>query len=203
VDGSSPTPKIIKDWSQEKDMVVSSERRAFGVFSTRQEAEQALNELKTSGFSMDKVSIIARDAEQGEELGGAELTPRVGNKDVGSATGVVGEIATDSALGAVLVGLGSLAIPGLGPIIAAGSVATALVATVAGTGIEAAAIGGLVRALADLGIPEEQARVYSDRLHQGHYLVIVDGTEDEIGRAEAMFSERGIQDWLVYNSPQP
>ncbi len=89
-------------------MVVSSERRAFGVFSSRQEAEEALSELKTSGFPMDNVSLIARDAEQGEELGGAELTPRVGNKDVGGGTGVVGEVATDSALGAVLVGLGSL-----------------------------------------------------------------------------------------------
>jgi hypothetical protein len=183
-------------------MVVSSERRAFGVFSSRQEAEQALNELKTSGFPMDNVSMIAREAKQGEELGGAELTPRIGNKDVGGGTGVVGEIATDSALGAVLVGLGSLAIPGVGPIIAAGSVATALVATVAGTGVEAAAIGGLVRALTDLGIPEEQARVYSDSLHQGHYLVIVDGTEDELNRAGSIFSDRGIQDWGVYNSPQ-
>lgn len=183
-------------------MVVSSERRAFGVFSSRQEAEQALNELKASGFSMDKVSILARDVQQGEELGGVELTPRIGNKDVGSATGVVGEVATDSALGAVLVGLGSLAIPGVGPVIAAGSVAVALAATVASTGIEAAAIGGLVRALADLGIPEEQARVYSDRLHQGDYLVAVDGTKDEISRAESMFSDRGIQNWSVYNSPQ-
>jgi len=183
-------------------MVVSSERHAFGVFPSRQEAEQAFNELKNSGFPMDKVSMIAKDAQQGEELAGAELTSRVGNKDVAGATGVVGEIATNSALGSVLVGLGSLAIPGIGPIIAAGSVATALVATVAGTGIEAVAIGGLVRALTDLGIPEEQARVYSDHLHQGDYLVIVDGTQDEIGRAEAIFSDRGIQNWSVYNSPQ-
>jgi hypothetical protein len=197
-----PAPKISNNCSKEKDMVVSSERRAFGVFSSRQEAEQALNELKASGFSMDKVSILARDVQQGEELGGVELTPRIGNKDVGSATGVVGEVATDSALGAVLVGLGSLAIPGVGPVIAAGSVAVALAATVASTGIEAAAIGGLVRALADLGIPEEQARVYSDRLHQGDYLVAVDGTKDEISRAESMFSDRGIQNWSVYNSPQ-
>ncbi len=183
-------------------MVATHERRAFGVFSSRQEAEQALNELKASGFPMDNVSILARGAEQGEELGGAEVTNRVGNKDVGAGTGVVGEIATDSALGGVLVGLGSLAIPGIGPVIAAGSLATALVATVAGTGIEAAALSRVVSALTDLGIPEEQARVYSDRLNQGNYLVIVDGTEDEIGRAEAIFSDRGIQGWSVYNSPQ-
>ncbi|HEY9609587.1 general stress protein [Allocoleopsis sp.] len=75
-------------------MVVSSERRAFGVFSSRQEAEQVLNELKASGFPMDKVSLIARDAEQGEELVGAEVTPRIGTKDVGSATIAVFKIGT-------------------------------------------------------------------------------------------------------------
>lgn len=183
------------------DRVGTHERRAFGVFSSREEAEQTLNELKGVGFPMDNVSILARDADEGEQLGGAELTDRIGAKDVGAATGVVGEIATNSALGSVLVGLSSLAIPGVGPVIAAGSIATALVATVAGTGIEAVAIGGVVRALTDLGIPEEQARVYSDRLHQGKYLVIVDGSQDEISRAEAIFSDRGIQDWNVYNSP--
>jgi hypothetical protein len=183
-------------------MAGSPEKRAFGVFPTHQAAEQALNELKASGFPMDNVSILARDADKGEQIAGAELTDRIGNKDVGGATGVVGEVATNSALGSVLVGLGSLAIPGIGPVIAAGSVATALVATVASTGIEAAAMGRVVTALADLGIPEEQARVYGDRLYQGHYLVMLDGTQDEISRAEAIFGDRGIQDWSVYDSPQ-
>lgn len=183
-------------------MVGNNERRAFGVFSTRQEAEQALNELKDSGFPMDNVSVLARDAEQDEQLSGAQMSDRIGNKDVGNATGVVGEVATESALGAVLVGLGSLAIPGVGVVIAAGSVATALAATVAATGIEAAAFGGLARAVSDLGIPEEQARVYADHLHGGDYLVIVDGTDDQISSTQSIFSDRGIQDWNVYNPPQ-
>ena len=183
-----------------EDRVVSDRRRAFGVFSSRQEAEQAFNELKASGFPMDNVSIIARDADQDEQLGGAQVSERIGNKDVSASTGVVGEIATDSALGAVLVGLGSLAIPGIGPVIAAGSVGAALVATVASTGVEAAATTGLVRAITYLGVPEEQARIYSDSLHQGHYLAIVDGTEDEVLRAEGVLSDRGIKDWSVYNS---
>jgi hypothetical protein len=59
-----------------------------------------------------------------------------------------------------------------------------------------------VRALADLGIPEEEARVYSDHLYGGHYLVIVDGTEDHISAAEEIFTKQGIQDWGVYNPPQ-
>ncbi|HEY9725889.1 MAG TPA: general stress protein [Chroococcales cyanobacterium] len=184
----------------EEDRGVSDRKRAFGVFSSRQEAEQALNELKASGFPMDNVSIIARDADQDEQLGGAQVSERIGNKDVSSGTGVVGEIATDSALGAVLVGLGSLAIPGIGPVIAAGSVGAALIATVASTGIEAAATTGLVRVITDLGVSEEQARIYSDRLHQGNYLAIVDGTEDEVRRAEGVLSDRGIKDWSVYDS---
>lgn len=182
-------------------MVENHEGRAFGVFSTRQEAEQALNELKDSGFSMDNVSVLARDADQDEQLSGVQMSDRIGNKDVGSATGVVGEVATNSALGAVLVGLSSLAIPGVGVVIAAGSVATALAATVAGTGIEAAAFEGLVGAISDLGVPQEQARVYADRLHGGDYLVIVDGTDNQIRNAETVFRERGIQDWDVYDSP--
>lgn len=180
-------------------MLGNDKRRAFGVFSTRQEAEQALNELKNSGFSMDHVSVLARDAEQDKELSGAQMSDRIGNKDVGNATGVVGEVATNSALGAVLVGLSSLAIPGVGVVIAAGSVATALAATVAGTGIEAAAFGGLVKAVSDLGIPEEQARVYADRLYGGDYLVIVDGTDNQITTAQTVFSDGSIQDWNVYN----
>jgi hypothetical protein len=182
--------------------VVSDKKRAFGVFSSRQEAEQALNELKASGFPMDQVSVIAKDADPNEQLGGAEMSDRIGNQDAAAGTGVAGDIATSSALGSVLIGLSSLAIPGVGAVIAAGSVGLALAASVAGTGIEAAAISGLVKALGDLGIPEEQARTYSDHLYNGHYLVVVDGTDDETGRAEAIFSNRGIQDWGIYNPPQ-
>ncbi len=182
-------------------MVASTQRRGVGVFPSRQEAQQALNELKASGFPMDKVSVIAKDADQGEQLGGVQTSDQIGNKDVGAGTGIVGEIAADSALGSVLVGLSSLAIPGVGPIIAAGSVGLALVATVTATGIEAAAISGLVRAITDLGIPEEQARGHSDRLLRGEYLVMIDGTDDEIAAAEAIFSNQGVQDWGVYTSP--
>jgi hypothetical protein len=180
-------------------MVVSDKRRAFGVFSNRQEAEQALNELKASGFPIDQVSVIAKEAEQGDQLSGAQMSDRIGDQDAGAGTGLAGDIATNSALGSVLIGVGSLAIPGVGVIIAAGSVATALAATVAGSGIEAAAFEGLVRAIADLGIPEQQARTYSDHLYRGDYLVIVEGTDDEIHRAEAILSDRGIQDWGIYS----
>lgn len=182
-------------------MTVSHQKHAVGVFSIRDEAEQALILLKESGFPMDKVSIIVRDAHKEPQIAGAQVSDRVGDQNVQTATGVVANTLAGSALGSVLVGLGSLAIPGVGVVIAAGSVGLALAATTASTGIEAAAIGGLVKAISDLGIPEEQARAYSDRLHRDHYLVIVDGTDEEIGRAEAIFSKRGIEDWGIFSSP--
>lgn len=182
-------------------MTVSDRKRAVGVFSSTQKAEQALNELKASGFPMDNVSIIARNVDQDEQLGGAEISDRIGDRNVGTATGVVADTLTTSTWGTVLLGLSSLALPGVGPVLAAGTLGVALVTGVAGAGVGAIAAGGLVKAVTDLGIPEEQARTYSDSLLKGDYFVIIDGTDDEIRRAEAIFSDRGIQDWGVYNSP--
>ena len=183
-------------------MVVSEQKRAVGVFSDRQQAEQALNELKAANFSMEKISLIAKDTEEGDQIGGTQVNERIGNQKVESGTAVVADEATSSAWGSVLVGLGSLAIPGLGPLIAAGSVGVALVTTLAGIGLGTLATGNLVKALTDLGISQESADAYADSLEQGDYLVIVDGTQDEINRAETVFSNGGIQNWGIYNSPQ-
>lgn len=183
-------------------MVVSTQSRAMGVFLDREAAEDALNELKNSGFPMDKVSIISKNADEGEELGNVKTSDRIGNQNVESPTAVVADAATTATWGSVLVGLSSLAIPGLGIVIAAGSVGAALVTTLAGIGLGTIATGNLVRAIADLGIPEEQARVYGDRLIAGNYLAIVDGTDEEIRRVEALLSNRGIQDWGVYHPSQ-
>lgn len=181
---------------KKKDMVTSNQTRALGLFSNREDAEQALTELKSSGFPMDKVSVVARDA--GESVGETQTSAQVGDKNLDTGAGVVGETLTNSALATALVGLGSLAIPGIGPMIAAGTLGAALVAGVASTGVAAAAFGGVVKALTDLGIPEETARIYTDRLRAGDYLVVVDGTEDDISRAQGIFSGRGIQNWGVF-----
>ena len=181
-------------------MVVGQHRRAVGVFSTRQEAEIALSELKNSGFPMARLSVIARDADRHDELAGADLSDRVTNEtDEGAATGAV----TGTALGGLaglLVGLGALTIPGAGPLIAAGSIGTTLATTAAGAGIGAAS-GGFVGSLAGLGIADEKAQVYGDRVSQGGYLVIVDGTSEEIRLAETILSARGIQEWGIYDYP--
>jgi uncharacterized protein YcfJ len=181
-------------------------RRAVGVFSSRGVAESSLHELRDSGFSMDRVSVITRDRIQSNEIAGAEVqdsvrnTQRRGNKaDDGAVTGAV----TGGALGGLtglLVGLGTLAIPGVGPILLAGATATTLATTAAGGAI-GAVTGGLLGALIGLGIPEDRARVYRDRIERGEFLVIVDGTEEEIAFAERVLHRRGIEEYGVYDVP--
>jgi Heat induced stress protein YflT len=182
------------------NMALNDRKRAVGVFSNRTDAEHALSELRDAGFNMDKVSVIAKDADRTGDIAGVETQKGVGNKaDEGAATGAV----TGSVLGGItglLVGLGTLAIPGVGPVLLAGEIATALATTAAGAGIGAAA-GGLLGALAGLGIPEEQAKVYSDSVSHGDYLLIVEGTDAESRRAETILRNRGIQHFGIYNVP--
>lgn len=181
-------------------MVSGLNRRAVGVFNTRQEAEHALHELNNSGFPMNKISLIAKDADKQGDIEGVNVSDSVGNKaDEGAGAGAVTGGILGGATG-LLVGLGALAIPGVGPIVLAGEVATALATTLAGGAIGAAA-GGLIGALIGLGIPEERARVYNDRVSRGHYLVLVDGSDAEIARAETILTGRGIEDFGIYDIP--
>ena len=179
---------------------VDSNRRGVGVFSNRRDVEDALHELRDSGFPMDRVSVIAQNPDNKDDIAGTEVQERVGNKaDEGATVGALSG-GTLGGLTGLLVGLGALAIPGIGPIMLAGSVATALATTLAGAGIGAVA-GSLVGGLLGLGIPEERARAYNERVERGHYLVIVDGTNSEIAKAEAILKRRGIEDFDIYDQP--
>jgi len=190
-------------------MITKDTIRALGVFANSQGIEQAINELKTANFPMEKVSVIAKDVEQGDRVGEAQISDglrptfgdRIGDQDV-NTTGAVRETLTATTWGSVLAGLSSLALPGLGAILAAGSVGVALVSSVASVAVGAAANQNLLKALGDLGIPEERARVYSDRLQQSYYLLILEGSEEEIHRVEPILRDRGIEYWGVYDSAQ-
>ena len=172
-------------------------KRAAGLFYSRDEAESAVRDLKAGGYDMDQVSVIAKDADQ---VAGHETTEKIGNKaDEGATTGAL----TGGTLGGItglLVGLGALAIPGLGPILLAGAEATAIATTLAGAGIGAAA-GGLIGALIGLGIPEEKAKIYSDRVGRGSFLVMVTGTGLEIDRAATIMRQHGVEEFDIYDMP--
>jgi hypothetical protein len=190
-------------------MITKNTIRALGVFANSQGIEQAINELKTANFPMEKVSVIAKDADQGDRFGEAQMSDglrptfgdHIGEQDV-NTSGPVREALAASTWGSVLVGLSSLALPGLGAVLAAGSVGVALITSVGGVAVGAAANQNLLKALGDLGIPEEKARVYSDRLQQSYYLLILEGSEEEIHRVEPILRDRGIEYWGVYDSAQ-
>ena len=175
-------------------------RRAVGMFKTRAEAERVINDLNAAGVNMERVSVVAKDADEVAGVGtGLDKTETEGNHaGEGATTGAL----TGGAIGGVgglLVGLGVLAIPGIGPILLAGAEATAIATTIAGGAIGAAA-GGLAGALIGLGIPEERARVYNDRVTAGEYLVMVNSVEADIASAEAIMKRHRVEEFEIYGS---
>ena len=182
--------------------MVGQLKRATGTFSTHQQADSALNELKNSGFRMDQISVVGNNVDSNSTMSGAHQSDNLNDIDNKAGEGAKKGAVSGGAAGGLtglLVGLGLVAIPGLGPVMMAGAAATALASTLTGGAIGAAA-GGLVGGLIGLGIPEERAKVYSDRVDKGDYLVMVEGTDEEIRRAESIFSRHNINEWGVYDS---
>jgi uncharacterized protein (TIGR02271 family) len=176
-------------------------RRAVGVFRDRNDAERALQKLKDSGFPMSQVSVVAKDAKHHASLSGAEVNRSAqGHHDNKADDGAkVGALSggTIGGIAGLLVGIGALAIPGIGPVMLAGAAATALATTATGTAI-GAATGSILGGLVGMGIPEDRAKVYNDRVSNGGYLVVIDGSDAEINRAADTLGQHGVQDWGVY-----
>lgn len=181
-------------------MVLHQHKRAVGIFTSREAVNEALRELKQAKFPLYRVSVIARELEE-KPIRGVNNRTDVGNRvGDGAASGAV----TGSVIGlitGVLVGIGVLAIPLIGPIMLADALSTAVATTLAGGGIGLVS-GGLLGALIGLGIPKKQAQVYQERLLRGDYLVIVDGTEEEIRHATSILKHWGIEEWGIYNAPE-
>ncbi|MGK7948472.1 MAG: general stress protein [Xenococcaceae cyanobacterium] len=174
-------------------MTTNELRHAIGTFATREDAEYALRELRDAGFDMDKVSVIAKNPDRGDDIGGAEVKSSSEQAKGGAAAGATAGVATGGLMG-LIGGLGVLALPGVGAVAELGVV---LANTLLGGGIGAAG-GGLVGALIGWGIREDRAKYYNDLLSQGRYLVLMEGTQAEISGAEAILENRRIQDWGVY-----
>ncbi|HLI25725.1 MAG TPA: general stress protein [Chloroflexota bacterium] len=156
-----------------------------GVFRDSERAREAIAALKDAGFRGDDISILmpnTADAEaMAEDMGTSAGT--------GAATGAVaGGIL--GGLGGWLVGIGALAIPGVGPFIAAGALATALTGAAIGAGV-----GAIAGALIGLGIPEEEAHYYEEEVRGGRTLVAVraDGRYDEAQRVLRHYGAYDIQ----------
>ena len=138
-------------------------KTVVGLFKNQVDAERAIARLKQAGFSEDQIGVAMRDRGQQQELIEGTGTQAA----EGAATGAISGGVLGGVVG-LLAGVGALAIPGIGPIIAGG----ALASTLAGAGIGAAA-GGLLGALMGMGIPEEDARHFDEGFKAGGILVTV------------------------------
>jgi hypothetical protein len=166
-------------------------KRASGLFTNHRNAKQALVELKSRGFPMHKISVIAKPSDNNDDLDSLGVQQILITRAAGAQVGAIYGSIRLGAL-ALIVGLSSLLIPGIGQALAVESI----LATFFGSGIAATA-GGLYGALQGWLVPEEQARIYNNRFNQGDYLIVMEAIENEIVIAEPVLKRWEILTWRV------
>lgn len=162
-----------------------------GLFDTFPSAESAVKDLVSTGIRREDISLTASNAAGEHALEGQPAAEHGTHAGSGAATGAGIGAVVGGALGitGILAGLGMLAIPGIGPILAAGPIAAAL----AGAGI-GAVTGGLLGALVGMGIPEEHAHMYAEGVRRGGTLVTVTTDDAHAGPAADILNQHGAVD---------
>jgi hypothetical protein len=157
----------------------------FGIYTTAAQAERAVDALLLARFSNSDVSVLMPDNQSSKDFAHEKHT----KTPEGTTTGVAAGGTIGGTLG-LLAGIGALAIPGVGPFIAAGPIMGAL----AGLGV-GGAVGGVVGALVGMGIPEYEAKRYEGRVKDGGVLLSVHcDTSEEITRAKDVLKSTGAED---------
>jgi hypothetical protein len=157
----------------------------FGIYPSYTNVESGVDGLKAAGFSNRDISVLFPASAGSRDFAHEKGTKAPEGASAGAGTGVV--------LGGVmgwLLGVGALAIPGIGPFIAAGPIMAAL----AGAGV-AGTIGGIAGALIGMGIPEYEAKRYEGRVKDGGILLSVHSdNSDEVKRAKEILERTGAED---------
>jgi hypothetical protein len=157
----------------------------FGIYGSGEHAERAVESIMAAGFPSASISVLLPDTSSTKDFAHKKDTKAPEGTTAGAtAGGVIG-----GTLG-VLAGIGALAIPGVGPFIAAGPIMAGL----AGLGV-GGAVGGLLGALVGMGIPEYEAKRYEGRVKGGGTLLSVHcDTSDQVSRAKLLLKATGAED---------
>lgn len=160
-------------------------KAVFCIAKSEAQATTIVDQLKAAGFSNNDISVLFPDKSGTKDFAHEQHTKAPEGAATGAGTGGV----LGGAFG-WLVGIGALAIPGLGPFVAAGPIMAALSGAAAG-----AALGGISGALIGMGIPEYEAKRYEGRVKDGNILISVHA-EDSTERASAkeIFTRAGAED---------
>src|SRR5689334_23873927 len=158
---------------------------AFGIYTNRVDVENAVDALKAEGYRNTDISVLFPENQGTKDFAHEKHTKAPEGATTGAGTGVV----VGGTLG-WLAGIGALAIPGLGPFIAAGPIMAAL----AGAGV-GGTVGGLVGALVGMGIPEYEAKRYEGRVKDGGILLSVHSDNSEwTKKAKEILERTGAED---------
>src|SRR5436189_4341493 len=162
-----------------------SKSSVFCIAKSTSQTEQIVEDLQNSGFDVSEISVLMPDTGGKHDFGHVKAT----KAPEGATTGATAGGVTGGVLG-LLAGIGALAIPGVGPFIAAGPIMAALSGAALG-----ATTGGVVGGLIGLGIPEIEAKRYDEKLRKGNYLIAVHTDESEnVDRAKHIFKTDGAED---------
>jgi len=160
-------------------------KSVFCIATTHGQAENIVRGLQSQGFADSEISVLLPDTAGTHDVGHVKNT----KAPEGTATGAASGGVAGGVLG-LLAGIGALAIPGVGPFIAAGPIMAALSGAALG-----ATAGGIVGGLIGLGIPEFEAKRYEEKLKQGNYLISVHAENgDQEDRAKKVFKDADAED---------
>lgn len=160
-------------------------KAVLGIYKTRSEVERAVDALKMDGFSTNDISVLMPDSAGSQDFAHTKGTKAPEGAAAGASTGAV----IGGTLG-LLAGIGALAIPGIGPFIAAGPIMAAM----AGAGV-GGALGGIGGALIGLGIPEYEAKRYEGYIKNGGILLSAHASSsDEVAKAKKCLERTGATD---------
>ena len=153
-------------------------RTITGLYDSYEDAREAVKALENAGVPSDHISIISN-------MDGKEDIEGQGNNAAeGAGTGAgIGAVAGGA--GGLLTGLGMMAIPGVGPVVAAGWLAATAVGAVAGA-VAGGAVGGIVGAMIESGVKEEDAHVYAEGVRRGGAVVAAKVKEDKVAASQAI-----------------
>jgi hypothetical protein len=157
----------------------------YGIYQTRMQVESAVDQMKVDGFRNTDISVLFPQGGGTKDFAHEKNTKAPEGATTGAGSGAI----IGGALG-WLTGIGALAIPGVGPLIAAGPIMAAL----AGVGV-GGAVGGIIGALVGMGIPEYEAKRYEGMIREGRILLSVHCDNSEwVKRAKEMLKRTGAED---------
>jgi len=174
-------------------MILNQHRRAIAVFSARHLAENAFDQLVLSGFPLSNVFLLGQAAEDNQKPVGTRMPP-LASTQIGAVTGTATGLKKGLVMGnlvggatGLLLGFGLLALPGMGQLVLTAAIALTLISTGACT-----VAGGMIGVLIGLGLTAEQATLYAKQIADGQFLLVVEGTTQELLRAERILIDKGI-----------